>query len=976
MVWPIQYRTTFPFKPSLAARLVLSTIFLSLLFATPIFASSLSEVSIHKIQDLEHQSDPFIASAAPQLAPDLFRQYGAVGSNPDLARHVLGFAPYWELSTLKFYNFSYISEVAYFGVDIDGNSGNLITNNQGWSGWSSADLQSMTTRAHSYGAKVLLTVKEFDTLNSGGTQTLGGFLASSSSQQTAINQIISQVQAKNADGVNVDFEPTDSSSATSIQKSQFATFLTNLTTQLRAQISSAEVIVDTTACAARGSSPCATNSFFDPAALASTPIDAMMVMAYDFYSPSSSIIAPVSPLHGYPGTYWYDVATSLQDYLNKAPVSKVLLGIPYYGLKMSTSSSNPNASSLGHGSNPTYDQTLSDISCTDAAYYRDDIGHVARAIWFSDSSKSSCGTIYNQWRQTYYDDQAALNDKYDLVNNKNLRGIGIWALGYDGSHYQDLTTPIQSHFNDAAVFLSSVSLSNVSFAHTHLYSGDVLTVSATITNNSQVTIPAATPSSGYTYNEGDSNTFAPGGIIRLGLDYDGRTGPDHPYRWGLSAPLPPGQSATITGSVRLSSIKNTTYYVGLVDEQVGWITAHTGDTSIDVTYPDVQITSATFTPSAIAPGNNVRVNVTVKNNGPAILRPSSNQTSSYLEGQTTLPSTKGDYRVGIDYSGRTQSLDHPYRFGLTSNLNPGSSATISGYLTLNNVKNTSYWVGGVVEGIEWLENNVGTDSINVAYPSATLSAVNFSPSVAQSDYEDFSATLTNSGPVTIPAATPNSSYQYPAFDQAPIAPYGTLRVGVDFDNRFQSLNYPYRWGLATPLDPGDATTVTGKFKVPYVGQRNFWAGLVSEGSSWLQQNLGSTSVTIAPSLDITNVSYQSTTISSGSVLAISVTVKNNTTHTIKAATPSSGYIYNEGDTAPSANAEDFRIGLDYTGHTQSLDHPYRWGLSSDLAAGQSQVINAKVKLITRGTKNFWLGTLQEGVTWIEDNKNQTSVTVN
>ena len=37
------------------------------------------------------------------------------------------------------------------------------------------------------------------------------------------------------------------------------------------------------------------------------------------------------------------------------------------------------------------------------------------------------------WRQLYFDDATALKAKYDLVNRTDLRGVGIWALGYDGT---------------------------------------------------------------------------------------------------------------------------------------------------------------------------------------------------------------------------------------------------------------------------------------------------------------------------------------------------------------------------------------------------------------------------------------------------------------------------------------------------------------------------------------------------------------
>jgi hypothetical protein len=37
------------------------------------------------------------------------------------------------------------------------------------------------------------------------------------------------------------------------------------------------------------------------------------------------------------------------------------------------------------------------------------------------------------WRELYYDDAESLAAKYDLVNQYDIRGAAIWALGYDGS---------------------------------------------------------------------------------------------------------------------------------------------------------------------------------------------------------------------------------------------------------------------------------------------------------------------------------------------------------------------------------------------------------------------------------------------------------------------------------------------------------------------------------------------------------------
>ena len=40
-------------------------------------------------------------------------------------------------------------------------------------------------------------------------------------------------------------------------------------------------------------------------------------------------------------------------------------------------------------------------------------------------------------RIVHFDNVRSLGIKYDFINEKNLRGVGIWTLGYDGQN-QDL----------------------------------------------------------------------------------------------------------------------------------------------------------------------------------------------------------------------------------------------------------------------------------------------------------------------------------------------------------------------------------------------------------------------------------------------------------------------------------------------------------------------------------------------------------
>jgi len=82
--------------------------------------------------------------------------------------------------------------------------------------------------------------------------------------------------------------------------------------------------------------------------------------------------------------------------------------------------------------------------------------HLATSVFFAqaallaaangrnyDSIEQSAWTTYQLtcpagspqvWRELYYDDAQSLGVKYDMINYWNLRGMGIWALGYDAGH--------------------------------------------------------------------------------------------------------------------------------------------------------------------------------------------------------------------------------------------------------------------------------------------------------------------------------------------------------------------------------------------------------------------------------------------------------------------------------------------------------------------------------------------------------------
>jgi hypothetical protein len=132
---------------------------------------------------------------------------------------------------------------------------------------------------------------------------------------------------------------------------------------------------------------------------------------------------------------------------------------------------------------------------------------------------------------------------------------------------------------------ASASILTVLMQPTTLNAGEVLAVDVAVMNTGSVPLCSEGPFSGFTYDEG--TTFSVQevpGCLRVGIDYGGRTQPkDHPYRWGWSGQLDPGQTVHVAGGIRLMSPRaSTDYWVGLVDEAVTWIQDNAGRTAITV----------------------------------------------------------------------------------------------------------------------------------------------------------------------------------------------------------------------------------------------------------------------------------------------------------------------------------------------------------------------------------------------------------
>ena len=137
--------------------------------------------------------------------------------------------------------------------------------------------------------------------------------------------------------------------------------------------------------------------------------------------------------------------------------------------------------------------------------------------------------------------------------------------------------------------------------------GDVMTVTMRVKNTGTVPIRTYGPASGYQYStqevfssvEQGRYAAKSGGFWRIGLDWDANSGgaaKRYPYRWAISPRPPeqwkvpfvedelmPGEEATIIGQVRIEQQETKMgFYVGLIQDGVGFFQDRTGRTIIQV----------------------------------------------------------------------------------------------------------------------------------------------------------------------------------------------------------------------------------------------------------------------------------------------------------------------------------------------------------------------------------------------------------
>ena len=332
------------------------------------------------------------ATGAPTAAP------ATLTDQPPLAaRENFAFAPYWTLAQSPSFDITGLSTLAYFSIDVNGN-GTLDESGPGWNGFQSQDLSDLISRAHAAGERVVLTVTDFS------QSSLNAITSSPTAPATLSGTLIPLLQAKSLDGVNFDFEGEGSG-----DQAGLTNLITSVAGSLRAADPHWQITMDTYASSAGDA-----GGFYNIPALAPA-VDAFFVMDYELNLAGTASAA--SPLT----SSMFSSQTTLAQYDAAVPASKVILGIPFFGIDWPTNNGTLGATATGGAA---------DIPDSQAA---------ANGPEYWDPVTDTAWTSYQaggQWHESYYEGENGLYDVSQLVTKDGARGVGIWALGMENDDAQ------------------------------------------------------------------------------------------------------------------------------------------------------------------------------------------------------------------------------------------------------------------------------------------------------------------------------------------------------------------------------------------------------------------------------------------------------------------------------------------------------------------------------------------------------------
>ncbi len=328
---------------------------------------------------------------------------------------VYGFIPYWNLQKVAIQ--PELTHLGYFSLTIAAD-GSLVTKGEdgneepGFNKLKSDQLLDLSNELQAQGGQVELVLSQFY------ADDITAFLLSQKSQDNFFVSLDNILLAYPFAGINIDIELAGS--ATPQLRDNMSLFMTRLRQHLDRKYDKVGLSIDVYASAARN------NQLWDVPRLEPS-VDYFVIMAYDFHRRTSPQAGPVAPLFGGRELWDSDINQHLQEFVRQVPSKKLLLGVPFYGYEWQTTSREAQSHTFpDSGSTASFERVLKLLERREELKVEEHWNEDALSPYLSYIED---GEIY----VIYYENSRSLSYKLDYVNQLDLGGIAIWALGYEAN---------------------------------------------------------------------------------------------------------------------------------------------------------------------------------------------------------------------------------------------------------------------------------------------------------------------------------------------------------------------------------------------------------------------------------------------------------------------------------------------------------------------------------------------------------------
>ena len=329
-------------------------------------------------------------------------------TSKNLSHVIYGYLPDWEYQAARQYlRYDLLTHISAFDFVLD-NKGNISLPSY----WPWTDV---INAAHANGVKIIMTAVNFE------ASYITALLTDTTIADNFINQAINIILLYDLDGVNIDFENVP----TVNRGNDVNRFMLRLTNEIHSVLPDKEVSF---------AGPAVNWGGWDFRGLANS-CDYIFIMGYDFYgswSTNTGASAPLDPTAGSSISIRNTIETQYGAVTNNMP-DKLILGVPYYGQRWSTVDSLPHSSIISYVSSTRFSTDAVNASLYGTLWATDN-----KTPWYRFRS----GTT---WHQVWFDNDSSLSLKYKLAIDKKFKGVGMWALGYDGAR-NELWNELKKNF--------------------------------------------------------------------------------------------------------------------------------------------------------------------------------------------------------------------------------------------------------------------------------------------------------------------------------------------------------------------------------------------------------------------------------------------------------------------------------------------------------------------------------------------------